>query len=201
MVDGNDSHQLGVMPTHQALRLAKEKGLDLVEVAPNADPPVCKIVDYGKYKYIQEKHKKEAHKAQKGGKLKEMKFRIGIDPHDYHIKIVHTEDFLAEGHKVRIQLQFRGRQMAHQELGFELAEHIKRDLATMAHVDMAPKMAGRNINMQLSPLPERQRHRRFKLSDVKGMELKVQDDDHDHDHDLESGPDGQHPEAVAPQEH
>jgi translation initiation factor IF-3 len=168
VVEEDGQHQLGVISTSQAIRIAKERGLDLVEVAPNADPPVCKIVNYGKYKYIQEKHKKEAHKHQKGGKVKEMKFRIGIDPHDYLIKITHAEDFLAEGHKVRIQLQFRGRQMAHQELGHMLAKKIKADLLTMGHVDQDPRMAGRNINMQLSPLPERQRQRKFKTH-LKGV--------------------------------
>lgn len=126
---------------------------------------MCKIVDYGKYKYTLEKHKKEAHKQHKASKLKEMKFRVGIDPHDYLIKITHAEDFLAEGHKVRIQLQFRGRQMAHQEVGFELVQKIKKDLIGMAHVDMEPKLAGRNINMQLSPIPERQRVRKFRRHD------------------------------------
>jgi translation initiation factor IF-3 len=165
---------LGILPTHQALRIARERGLDLVEVAPQADPPVCKIVNYGKFKYIQEKHKKEAHKHQKGGKVKEMKFRIGIDPHDYLIKITHAEDFLAEGHKVRIQLQFRGRQMAHQELGHLLAGKIKEDLKTMGQCDQEPKMAGRNINMQISPLPGQQRHRKFK------PHLKGITEHHDH---------------------
>lgn len=168
VVEEDGQHQLGVLPTAQAIRIAKERGLDLVEVAPNADPPVCKIVNYGKYKYIQEKHKKEAHKHQKGGKVKEMKFRISVDPHDYLIKITHAEDFLAEGHKVRIQLQFRGRQMAHQELGHQLARKIKADLLTMGSVDQEPKMAGRNINMQISPLPERQRHRKFRTH-LKGV--------------------------------
>lgn len=164
MVDGTTAKQLGVMPTAQAIRLAKEQGLDLVEVAGTVDPPVCKIVDYGKYKYMQEKHKKEAHKAHKTSKLKEMKFRVGIDPHDYSIKITHAEDFLADGHKVRVQLQFRGRQMAHQDIGFKLMQRVKQDLATMCHVDMEPRLAGRNINMQLSPLPERQRVRKFRVA-------------------------------------
>ena len=162
VVDGTTAKQLGVMPTAQAIRLAKEQGLDLVEVAGTVDPPVCKIVDYGKYKYLQEKHKKEAHKAHKTSTLKEMKFRVGIDPHDYSIKITHAEDFLADGHKVRVQLQFRGRQMAHQDIGFKLMQRVKADLSTRCHVDMEPRMAGRNINMQLSPLPERQRVRKFR---------------------------------------
>lgn len=174
VVEEDGHHQLGIIPTAQAIRIAKERGLDLVEVSPNSDPPVCKIVNYGKYKYIQEKHKKEAHKHQKAGKVKEMKFRIGIDPHDYLIKITHAEDFLAEGHKVRIQLQFRGRQMAHQELGHELATKIKEDLKTMGHCDQEPKMAGRNINMQITPLHGQQRHRKFK------PHLKGVTEHHDH---------------------
>lgn len=174
VIEEDGQHQLGILPVHQALRIARERGLDLVEVAPQADPPVCKIVNYGKFKYIQEKHKKEAHKHQKGGKVKELKFRIGIDPHDYLIKITHAEDFLAEGHKVRIQLQFRGRQMAHQELGHELAGKIKEDLKTMGQCDQEPKMAGRNINMQISPLPAQQRHRKFKAH------LKGVTEHHDH---------------------
>lgn len=202
MVDGITNQQYGVLPTQQALRMAKERGLDLVEVASNAEPPVCKIVDYGKYKYIQEKHKKEAHKAHKGGKVKELKFRIGIDPHDYQIKIIHAEDFLAEGHKVRIQLQFRGRQMAHQELGHELAAKIKTDLATMGLADQAPKMAGRNINMQLSPLPERQRHRKFKTH-LKGVTEHHEMHHGDHDpredkHDEHDDHDDHHDAAPAP---
>ncbi len=197
VVDGITHQQYGVLVTAVALRMARERGLDLVEVAATADPPVCKIIDYGKYKYALEKQKKEAHKHQKGGKVKEMKFRIGIDPHDYIIKITHAEDFLAEGHKVRLQLQFRGRQMAHQELGHALAARIKADLLTMGHPDQEPKMAGRNINMQISPLPERQRHRKFRthlkgVTDHKDIlhqeghdpreNRHDEDDNHDDDH-------------------
>jgi translation initiation factor IF-3 len=193
------------MPTGQAIRIAKEQGLDLVEVAANVDPPVCKIVDYGKYKYMEQKHKKEAHRTHKISKLKELKFRVGIDPHDYKIKIVHAEDFLADGHKVRVQLQFKGRQMAHQELGFEMMLKVKADLATMAHVDMEPKQAGRNINMQLSPLPERQRVRKFR---IKGNEAdhahiphastvpQEHHDDHDDHHDDDHHHEGEAPAAA-----
>lgn len=181
VVDGITAAQMGVMPTAQALRIARERGLDLVEVAANVDPPVCKIIDYGKYKYQQEKHKKEAHRHHKAGKVKELKFRIGIDPHDYHIKILHAEDFLAEGHKVRVQLQFRGRQIAHQELGHQLAARIKEDLHTMGHCDQEPKMAGRNINLQISPLPGQQRHRKFKTH-LKGI-TEPKDPHYQHGHD------------------
>jgi len=180
VIDGVNGQQIGVLPTGQALRIAKERGLDLVEISAAADPPVCKIVDYGKYKYEQEKKKKEAAKAQRGGKLKELKFRIGIDPHDYLIKLAHAEEFLGDGNKVRIQLQFKGRQMAHQEIGFELAKRIREDLITMGHVDQEPKMAGRNINMQLTPLPERQRMR--KLANFKhGKFIDPEEEDNEHE--------------------
>jgi translation initiation factor IF-3 len=182
VIDGvNNNAQLGVLPTAQALKLAREMGVDLVEIAATADPPVCKIVNYGKYKYMQEKHKKEVSKHQKTSKVKELKFRVGIDPHDYHIKIVHAEDFLAEGHKVRMQLQFRGRQIAHTELGYALANHIKADLLTMGHVDQEPRLAGKNINMQFSPLPGTQRHRKFKTH-LKGV-TEHQDIKHHEGHD------------------
>jgi translation initiation factor IF-3 len=186
VIDGVSGQQIGVLPTGQAIRMARERGLDLIEISAAADPPVCKIVDYGKYKYEQEKKKKEAAKSQKGGKLKEMKFRIGIDPHDYTIKIAHAEEFLSHGDKVRIQLQFKGRQMAHQELGFQLARRIRDDLQGMGHVDQEPKMAGRNINMQLTPHPERQRVRKFaNFRHGKFINPEEEDNTHESDHDSE----------------
>ncbi len=193
VIDGISGAQIGVLLTGQALRMAKERGLDLVEISASADPPVCKIVDYGKYKYEQEKRKKEAAKAQKGGKLKELKFRVGIDPHDYLIKLAHAEEFLSEGNKVRIQLMFKGRQMAHQEIGFILAKRIREDLSTMATLDQDPKMAGRNINMQMTPLPEKQRVR--KLANFKhGKFIDPEEEDNTH----ETHPDDDHgPEADA----
>ena len=178
--------------------------MDLVEISASADPPVCKIVDYGKYKYEQEKKKKESAKAQKGGKLKELKFRVGIDPHDYLIKIAHGEEFLSEGNKVRVQLQFKGRQMAHQEIGFQLARRIREDLLTMGHVDQDPKMAGRNINMQISPLPEKQRQRKFaNFKHGKFLDPEEEDNTHeehheDEHHDEVTGSNGDAPAAEAP---
>ena len=132
-----------------------------------------------------------------------MKFRIGIDPHDYLIKITHAEDFLAEGHKVRIQMQFRGRQMAHQELGHQLAAKIKEDLHTMGQCDQEPKMAGRNINMQISPLPGQQRHRKFKphLTGItEHHDHHYHHEEHDpreDKHDVEDHDDDEHEEAPA----
>ena len=182
VIDGTTNKQLGVMASYEALQVAKKMGLDLVEVSANADPPVCRICDYGKYKYDEAKKKKES--TTKTTKIKEVKFRIGIDPHDYGIKMTRAERFLMHGDKLRIQLMFRGRQMAHQELGFELANQIKTDLLTMAHVDMEPRKAGRNITMMLSPLPEAQRKPKFLAHDD---DLHPDDDEdpneEDEDHD------------------
>lgn len=192
-----------VVPTHKALRKAKELGLDLVEIAPNARPPVCRIVDYGKWKYEQSKQKK-ADKPKK--REKEVKFRVNIGDHDYRIKMTHAEDFLAHGFKVRIQLQFRGRQMAHKELGFELMKRVKVDLETMAHVDLEPKLNNRNILMMLSPLPPEKRKRKFRAEDeeydideVEAAHAESEDDEHDDDEhdDDEHGEHGEHGESDA----
>ncbi len=151
--------QLGVMKLSDALRRAQGLGLDLVEIAPTANPPVCKIVDFGKFRYDLSKQDKE--KRPSGTKLKEIKFRVNIDEHDYLTKIRHGEEFLDRGNKVRVQLQFRGREMAHQEFGMKLMERVRDDLATMSQVEMEPKMTGRNITMTLSPLPANRRKRKF----------------------------------------
>lgn len=175
-----------VLPTRKALAKAKELGLDLVEIAPHARPPVCRIVDFGKWKYEQKKQKK-AEKPKK--REKEVKFRVNIDPHDYGIKMTRAEDFLAHGFKVRVQLQFRGRQMAHQELGFELMNRVKEDLSGVAHCDLEPKKNNRNILMMLSPLPKEQQQRKFRLDDDEEIDLDAHDaaeaaeDDHDEETD------------------
>lgn len=153
--------QLGVMDTREAIQKAKAIGMDLVEVTSKTDPPVCRVVDYGKWKYEQSKLKKD--KPKTTTKMKEVKFRVRTEQHDYNIKLGRAEAFLDEGHKVRMQLQFRGRENAHRELGMEKMHRIKGDLKTMAHVDQEPKLVGRNVVMVLSPLPEGQRERKFKL--------------------------------------
>lgn len=147
------------MKLSDALRKAQSIGLDLVEVAPTANPPVCKIVDFGKFRYDISKQEKD--KKSSGTKLKEIKFRVNIDDHDYLTKIRHGEQFLDKGNKVRVQLQFRGREMAHQEFGMELMHKVRDDLAGMSQVEMEPKIAGRNVTMTLSPLPAARRKRRF----------------------------------------
>ncbi|MDP9004429.1 MAG: translation initiation factor IF-3 [Verrucomicrobiota bacterium] len=157
----SNSEQLGVMKLSDALRKAQSLGLDLVEVAPTANPPVCKIVDFGKFRYDISKQEKD--KKTSGTKLKEIKFRVNIDDHDYLTKIRHGEGFLDKGNKVRVQLQFRGREMAHQEFGMQLMEKVRDDLAGMSQVEMEPKIAGRNVTMTLSPLPAARRKRRFSV--------------------------------------
>lgn len=158
MGDGNE--QLGVMKTEDAVKKAKSLGLDLVEVAANADPPVCRIVNYGKFMYQQAKKKKESGKKVTT-KLKEVKFRVRTEKHDYEMKLTHAEEFLSKGHKLRLQLQFRGREMAHQELGIQLMHRVKEDLAGMGQVDMPPRKAGRNVTMMMSPLPLAQQERKY----------------------------------------
>lgn len=179
VVYGEDSQQLGVMTTREAIDKAKSVGLDLVEIAPKADPPVCRIVDYGKYKYEQSKLKKTS-KSKGPVKMKEVKFRVRTEEHDYNIKCARAEKFLDEGNKVRIQLQFRGRENAHREIGFEVMEKVKEDLAGMSQVDMNPKLAGRAISMVLSPIPAEKRERHFMLSHG---ELIHEDEARDHEFD------------------
>ena len=147
------------MKLSDALRKAQGIGLDLVEIAPTANPPVCKIVALGKFRYDISKHERDKRPA--GAKLKELKFRVNIDDHDYLTKVRHGEEFLDRGNKVRVQLQFRGREMAHQELGMQLMEKVRDDLSSMSQVEMEPKITGRNVTMTLSPLPANRRKRRF----------------------------------------
>ena len=147
------------MKLSDALRKAQGIGLDLVEIAPTANPPVCKIVALGKFRYDISKHTKDKKSA--SSRLKEIKFRVNIDEHDYLTKIRHGEEFLDRGNKVRVQLQFRGREMAHQEFGMQLVEKVRDDLSSMSQMEMEPKITGRNITMTLAPLPANRRKRKF----------------------------------------
>ena len=156
---GTTGEQLGVLKLSDALRRAQGVGLDLVEIAPTANPPVCKIIDFGKFRYDISKHTKDKKSA--SSRLKEIKFRVNIDEHDYLTKIRHGEEFLDRGNKVRVQLQFRGREMAHQEFGMQLVQKVRDDLSGMSQVEMDPKITGRNITMTLAPLPANRRKRKF----------------------------------------
>jgi translation initiation factor IF-3 len=148
---GADGQQIGVIDTREALRQAQELDLDLVEVAPQADPPVARIMDYGKFKYERDVKQKEARKKQSRTGLKEIKFRPKIDRHDYDTKKGHVERFLAAGNKVKITIMFRGREMAHTELGRRILDRLVTDLAETVVVESHPKQEGRNMIMVISP--------------------------------------------------
>ena len=135
-----------------ALAIARESGLDLVEVAANAEPPVCKIMDFGKYRYEQDQRRKESRRKASNVVIKEMKFRPKIDSHDYDTKMKHVERFLEEGSKVKLTIMFRGREMAHPELGRRILENVAERVAEIAMVESAPKQDGRNMTMVLNPL-------------------------------------------------
>ena len=148
---GADGEQIGVVDTREALRQARDLDLDLVEVAPQADPPVCRIMDYGKFKYERDVRQKEARKKQSRTGLKEIKFRPKIDPHDYATKKGHVTRFLAAGNKVKITIMFRGREMAHTELGRKILDRLVGDLGELAIVEAMPKQEGRNMIMVIGP--------------------------------------------------
>ncbi|AEG06283.1 translation initiation factor IF-3 [Sinorhizobium meliloti WSM1022] len=146
-----EGQNLGSIPIDQALRMADEAGLDLVEIAPNSDPPVCKILDLGKLKYANQKKAAEARKKQKIVEIKEIKMRPNIDTHDYEVKMKAMNRFFEEGDKVKVTLKFRGREMAHQELGMKLLMQVKDDTQEIAKVEAEPKLEGRQMMMVLAP--------------------------------------------------
>ena len=143
--------QLGILPVQDAIRAAEERGLDLVEVAPQAEPPVCKIMDFGKYKYEQAKKAHESKKHQKIVLLKEVKMRPGTDVHDYTFKLNHAKRFLEEGNKVKVTVVFRGREMAHTDLGRALLQRVVTDIAETGNVEQMPKQEGRALIMIIAP--------------------------------------------------
>jgi len=140
-----------VVTPQRGLQLAQDAGLDLVEISPNATPPVCKIMDFGKFKYEQQKREAEARKKQKTIEIKEIKFRPGTDTHDYDVKMRSVFKFLEEGDKVKITLRFRGREMAHQQLGAELLRRVADDVSEIGKVENMPKMEGRQMIMMIGP--------------------------------------------------
>jgi translation initiation factor IF-3 len=144
-------HNLGAIDIRSALEKAQEAGLDLVEIAPNSSPPVCKILDYGKYKYQAQKKAAEARKKQKVVEVKEIKLRPMIDDHDYDVKMRSMQRFFEEGDKVKVTLRFRGREMAHQELGYKLLDRVKGDTVKIAKVEQEPRFEGRQVVMVLAP--------------------------------------------------
>jgi translation initiation factor IF-3 len=179
------NEQLGVMRVEDALKKARSYGLDLVEVAATANPPVCRIVDYGKFRYDQAKQEKDR-KHNTANKVKEIKFRVNIDEHDYITKLRRAEEFLDKGNKLKLLLQFRGRENAHKELGVELMLRVKEDLSSMGHADMEPKLVGRAVNMTMSPLPAQKRKRKFAPLRQAEMEALDQADAAEVEHDDET---------------
>ena len=144
-------NMVGIVERNEALSMASEVGLDLVEIAPNADPPVCKILDFGKYKYEEQKKKNEARKKQKIIEVKEIKLRPSIDDHDYDVKMRSMVKFIEEGDKVKVTMRFRGRELAHQELGMDVLVRVRDDLDEIAKVEQMPRMEGRQMTMVVSP--------------------------------------------------
>lgn len=148
---GADGEMVGVVSLRDGLIMAEEAGLDLVEVSPNAEPPVCKILDYGKFKYEAQKKKNEAKKKQKVIEVKEIKLRPNIDDNDYMVKMRNMRKFLEEGDKVKVTLRFRGRELAHQDLGMKVLERVKVELDDLGKVEQHPKMEGRQMVMVIAP--------------------------------------------------
>ncbi|WP_198772007.1 translation initiation factor IF-3 [Advenella sp. S44] len=148
---GVDGEQLGIVKTAEALRLAEQEGIDLVEIAPNAEPPVCRIMDYGKFKYQEQKRQHEAKAKQKIIQVKEVKFRPATDEGDYQVKLRNLKRFIEDGDKAKVTLRFRGREMAHQELGMRVLERVRDDMADLVQVEAMPKLEGRQMVMVLAP--------------------------------------------------
>jgi translation initiation factor IF-3 len=154
-----DGKQLGVLSLGEALTMARANGVDLVEIAAAANPPVCRLVDYGKFRYEQAKREKESKKHQHANKVKEVQLSPKIDPHDLGVKVGHAIDFLCEDMKVKVTLKFRGREMAHTEFGFQVVQKFLQEIAPYGHPDFTPKLNGRAINVMITPLPRNKRAR------------------------------------------
>lgn len=177
-----EGRQLGIIDTQKAISLALEVGLDLVEVAPNATPPVCRIMDFGKYVY--EEQKKTSHVKSTASKIKEIEFTARIADGDFFTKARHAEEFLAHGNKVKLRLKFRGREMAHTDIGFAVMTRAVAELVGMGHPDAPPKLIGRNIHVMLTPLPPNKRKPKWH---VEGSALQAVDDGPEQEQDDDEG--------------
>jgi translation initiation factor IF-3 len=156
VIDGNDKN-LGILPLNEALNIARQQGVDLVEISPTANPPVCRLVQVGKFRYEQAKKEKESRKHQHASVVKEIQLSPRIDPHDLGIKLMHAVDFLCEDMKVKVALKFRGREMAHTEIGFDVIKKFLSQVEPYGHPDFQPKLNGRNIVVMITPLPRNKR--------------------------------------------
>lgn len=175
VIDAHDKN-LGVLTLNDALAMARQQGVDLVEISPNAAPPVCRLVDFGKFRYEQAKKDKESKKHQHASMVKEIQLSPRIDPHDLGIKVGHAIDFLCEDMKVKIALKFRGREMAHTEFGFQVIRKCLAELAPFGHPDFEPKLIGRGINVMVSPLPRAKRAKNPRVGE--GGQLPVSANNH-----------------------
>jgi translation initiation factor IF-3 len=191
-VIGPSGKMVGVMNPRDALKLAKDAGLDLVEVSPSARPPVCRILDFGKFKYELSKKKKDTTKTVI--RLKEIKFRVSTGQHDYETKLRRAEQFLAHGHKVKLTLTFRGREMEHQNLGYKVLQKSVADLDTMGSADSDPRKAGRNLSVMVAPLPKQKQQLKFskkveELADdeeeIHEEEIDLEEENEEHEEDGE----------------
>jgi translation initiation factor IF-3 len=205
-VIGVDGQQLGVFSLGEAINMARSNGVDLVEIAPNATPPVCRLVDFGKFRYEQAKKEKEVKKHQHANKVKEIQLSPSIDPHDFGVKLSHAVDFLCDEMKVKVTLRFRGREMAHTEFGFQQVGKFIRELAPFGHPDAPPKLIGKGINVMLSPLPRNKRAKNPKEQQemTEGAEDKASEGssaDQDQDQERPPGVDSTRPLAASPAEH
>lgn len=163
---GPDGKSYGVLPTQEALSKARQYGVDLVEISPNANPPVCKIIDYGKFRYELAKKERENKKPNFAQKVKEIKFHLNIEDHDYMTKMRQAERFMFKGMRVKFILVLRGREMIHSSLGLELVRKVRDELSQIGHPDFEPKLLGKNVTMMLSPLPAQKRVRKFTVDDI-----------------------------------
>ena len=175
-VIGHDGAQLGIMPLQEALTLSGERGLDLVEVSPTARPPVCRIMDYGKFKYTQKKKLVGARRRQTGQQMKEVKLRPKTEEHDYSFKLRHVNRFLLDGAKVKVTVRFRGREMAHRDIGFEMLERIIKEVGELATVASRPSMEGRLLYMVLAPSSKAMVQKRAK-DEERNKDKRVPEDD------------------------
>jgi translation initiation factor IF-3 len=173
----------------EALNLARASGVDLVEIAPNATPPVCRVVDFGKFRYEQAKRDKESKKHQHATKVKEVQLSPKIDPHDLAVKIEHAVGFLCEDMKVKVTLKFRGREMAHTEFGFQVVQKFLGEIAPYGHRDFEPKLIGRGINVMITPLPRNKRAKHPKQDSAEGATSasshRADNNNNNHDHEPE----------------
>ncbi len=154
-VVSDSGEQLGIMSSVKALKLAEERGLDLVKIAPKANPPVCKIIDYGKFRFEQAKREKEAKKNQRVTEVKEIRLSLNIDTHDLNTKLTHAKKFIKAGNKIKVSIRFRGREMGHPEIGYNIMQKFSDELVEVAIVEKPAKLEGRNMLMFLAPKPEK----------------------------------------------